>query len=115
VNPRCFGEDFVHWLRNALDPLQAEGFIFSAPIQEDWGWGFRARRGRDPFWVALGISDEQPGDGTGEWFVFAEHDRMGSPLRRLFRRRDDQALSRLRSAITNVLGATPGIRILGPA
>ncbi len=115
VNPRCFGEDFAHWLRNALGPLQDEGFSFSAPIQEDWGWGFRARRGRDPFWVALGVSDEQPADGTGEWLVFAEPDRMGNLLRRLFRRPDDQALSRLRSAIEDLLGSTPGIRVLGPA
>lgn len=115
VNPRGSGEDFVHWLRTALGPLQAEGFTFSAPIQGDWGWGFRARRGRDPFWVALGVSEEQPVDGTDEWFVLAEHDRMGNPLRRLFRPPDDETLSRLRSAITDVLGSTPGMRILGPA
>ncbi len=53
INPCCFGEDFAGWLKERLSPLVDSGFSFSDPIQEDYGWGFWARRRKDPFWIAL--------------------------------------------------------------
>lgn len=37
INPNCFGEDLAAWL---LERLKASPLSFSAPIQEDYGWGF---------------------------------------------------------------------------
>src|SRR6185436_9043348 len=53
INDCCFGEDFAAWLLTETKPLEASGFSFSEPIQEDYGWGFWATHGRNPFWVAL--------------------------------------------------------------
>ena len=53
INPCCFGEDFAVWLKRELSPLADAGFTFSDPIQEDYGWGFWASHGKDPFWDGL--------------------------------------------------------------
>jgi len=52
INPCCFGEDFAAWLKQQLSPLTDSGFVLSEPIQEDYGWGFWASRGKDPFWLS---------------------------------------------------------------
>jgi len=46
INPCCFGEDFAAWLKRELSPLTSDGFSFSEPIQEDYGWGFWAGMGK---------------------------------------------------------------------
>jgi hypothetical protein len=53
INPCCFGEDFATWLKERLADLTCEGFEFSEPIQEDYGWGLWAKHGKDSFWIAL--------------------------------------------------------------
>jgi hypothetical protein len=53
INPCCFGEDFAAWWKKEIAALGGSGFSFSEIIQEDYGWGFWAWRGGDPFWVAL--------------------------------------------------------------
>ena len=60
INPCCFGEDFAAWLREQLSPLADSGFNLSEIIQEDYGWGFWAWHGKDPFWLALSYVGDGP-------------------------------------------------------
>ena len=53
INPCCFGEDFAAWLKKQIAALEGPGSRFSEIIQEDYGRGFWAWQGKDPFWVAV--------------------------------------------------------------
>ena len=46
INPCCFGEDFAMWLKQELLRFPETGVELSAPIQEDYGWGLWALRGK---------------------------------------------------------------------
>ena len=46
INPCCFGEDFAGWLKRELSHFPEMGVEVSEPIQEDYGWGLWASRGR---------------------------------------------------------------------
>jgi hypothetical protein len=112
INPCCFGEDFASWLRQQLTDLTAAGFELSEPIQEDYGWGFWATRGADPFWIALSFCGEGPTEGRAEWVVSVGYDPGLNLLKRLFHKPDAEALARLRTRVWRTLEATPGIRVL---
>ena len=112
INPCCFGEDFAAWLRDAISSLAAEGFSLSEPIQEDYGWGFWAKRGKDTFWIALGICDDSPKDGPAEWIVFVSYDPGLNVIKRLFHRPDMQAFSQLRDRVWEAIRSNPGMREL---
>jgi len=112
INPCCFGEDFAAWLRQQLADLAAAGFELSDPIQEDYGWGFWVTRDRDPFWIALSFCGEGPTEGPAEWIVSVDYDPGLNVIKRLFHRPDAAALRLLRARVLEVLGATPGIRVL---
>jgi hypothetical protein len=58
INSCCFGEDFAAWLKRELSPLTDDGFSFSEPIQEDYGWGFWAWHGKDPFWMVMSYAGD---------------------------------------------------------
>ena len=112
INPCCFGEDFAKWLRHQLEDLASQSFELSEPVQEDYGWGFWATRGPDPFWIALSYCGDGPTEEPAEWVVSVSYDPGLSLLKRLFHKPDVEALARLRNRVWQVLGSTPGIRVL---
>lgn len=83
INPCCFGEDFASWLKRELSHLADEGFIFSVPIQEDYGWGFWACHGKDPFWVAISYAGEEPQETPAEWVISVSYDAGLNVIKRL--------------------------------
>jgi hypothetical protein len=113
INPCCFGEDFAGWLRSQLADLGSEGFELSEPIQEDYGWGFWATPGPDPFWVTLSFCGDGPTEEPAEWVVSVGYDPGLSLFKRLFHKPDREALARLRTRVWKVLGSTPSIRVVG--
>jgi hypothetical protein len=60
INPCCFGEDFVAWLKQELSRFTELGFELSEAIQEDYGWVFWASRSKDRFWIALSYVGDGP-------------------------------------------------------
>jgi hypothetical protein len=112
INPNCFGEDFARWLRQQVADLADAGYELSEPIQEDYGWGFWASYGPDPFWIALSFCGEGPTEEPAQWVVSIGYDPGLNILKRLFHKHDSQALARLRDRVWQVLGSTPGIRVI---
>jgi hypothetical protein len=64
INPCCFGEDFAVWLIRAIAPTTSE-FKLSETIQEDYGWGFWGRHGKDSFWGGHFIRWQRPTGPAG--------------------------------------------------
>jgi hypothetical protein len=114
INPCCFGEDFAGWLREKLASLGASGFEFSEPIQEDYGWGFWVKHGKESFWIALGFVGEGPTEGPAEWVVSVNADAGPNLFKRLFHKPDPRPFHALRDAIWHALQSTEGIKILAP-
>jgi hypothetical protein len=112
INPCCFGEDFAVWLKGQLAGLSADGFELSDVIQEDYGWGLWATRGKDPFWISLGFCGEGPTEEPGQWIVSSDYDPGLSLTKRLFHKPDKEALAFLRARIWHLLRSTPGIRVI---
>jgi hypothetical protein len=112
INPNCFGEDFAAWLRERLAGFAGEGFELSAPIQEDYGWGFWVTRGKDTFWIAISFVDRIELDAAAEWVISWNYDPGLSIIRRLFHKPDTAALGRIGVAIRGALASAEGIRIL---
>jgi len=112
INPCCFGEDFAVWLRSELAPLTASEFELSDIIQEDYGWGFWATHGKDPFWVALGYCEDGPTQEPAQWMVSIDYDPGLNVIKRLFSRPDAQAFARLRDSAWQSLRANSGIKIV---
>lgn len=77
-----------------------------------YGWGFWVTRGRDPFWIALSFCGEGPSEEPAEWVVSVGYDPGLNLFKRLFHKPDAEALARVRGRIWQVLGSTPGIRVL---
>ena len=112
INPCCFGEDFAAWLNEQLADLPGAGFELSDIIQEDYGWGLWATKGKDPFWIAIGFCGEGPTDEPGEWNVSVTYDPGLSLTKRLFHKPDTEALEVLRERVWHVLRSTPGMRVI---
>ena len=112
INPNCFGEDFAAWLRERVAGFASEGFEISAPIQEDYGWGFWISRARDTFWVAISFVEQLDGGAGAQWVVSVAYDPGLSIIRRLFHQPDQTALARIREALWGALRTTEGIRIV---
>lgn len=112
INPCCFGEDFAAWLRQQIVALTSEGFELSPPVQEDYGWGFWATRGRDSYWVALSFCGDGPVEAPAEWVVSVAHDPGLSLVKRLFHKPDTAGLSSVRERVWQVLRSTEGIRVI---
>jgi hypothetical protein len=51
----------------AISDLAESGFDLSNPIQEDYGWGFWVRRGKDCFWVAISYVGDGPKEVPAQW------------------------------------------------
>jgi TPP-dependent pyruvate/acetoin dehydrogenase alpha subunit len=69
INDCCFGEDFAGWLRSKLSDIAPQGFVIGESIQEDYGWGFWIRRGKESFWIALSYVGDGPTEEPAEWCV----------------------------------------------
>src|SRR5215475_11247224 len=69
INPCCFGEDFATWLKQELSRFPELGVELSEPIQEDYGWGLWASRGKDQFWIALSYVGDGPQEPPPQWVI----------------------------------------------
>jgi hypothetical protein len=85
INPCCFGEDFATWLKQQLSPLTDSRFILSEPIQEDYGWGLWASRGKDRFWIALSYVGSGPQESPAQWVISVNYDPGLNLIKRLNR------------------------------
>jgi hypothetical protein len=110
INPCCFGEDVAAWLKEQLTPLVDSGFSFSDPIQEDYGWGFWARRGKDPFWVALSYVGDGPQEAPAQWVISVSYDPGLNLIKRIFHKPNRQALQQLRNHVRQALTSNIAIR-----
>ena len=112
INPCCFGEDFAGWLKDQLRPLTESGFHFSEPIQEDYGWGFWANRGEDPFWIAISYVGDGPQEPPAQWVISVDYDPGLNLIKRLLHRSNRQVLKQLRECVLHALKSNPAIRIV---
>jgi len=109
INPCCFGEDFAAWLRQKLSSCIDPGFVLSEIVQEDYGWGFWARHGQDPFWIALGYVPDEP---KGHWVIHIDCDYGLNLFKRLFRTPDRIALERLLDQVRQVIASNDAMKII---
>lgn len=110
INPCCFGEDFVAWLRRELS--HRFQYELSEPIQEDYGWGLWASRGKDRFWVALSYVGDGPQKAPAQWVISATNDPGLNLAKRLLHKPDRQSLQQLRERIRQVLESNEAIKVL---
>ncbi len=112
INPCCFGEDFAVWLKGELSPLTDSGFIFSDIIQEDYGWGFWASHGKNPFWVALPYVGEGPQEAPAQWVISVTYDTGLNLFLRWFHKPNAQAFTQLRDRIWQKISSNSSIRTI---
>src|ERR1700733_3674651 len=84
INPCCFGEDLSAWLKLKVVALEESGFKLSEILQEDYGWGFWARRGGDSFWIATARIGNRTEDYDGEWGISMGYDPGLDLIKRIF-------------------------------
>lgn len=114
INPCCFGEDFAAWLKEQIAALESSGFKFSEIIQEDYGWGFWAWHGREPFWVALSYVGDGPQEAPAQWVISVNYDPGLNLLKRLVHRPDRGALQQLRDHVRQAVANNAAIKIVPP-
>ncbi len=90
-------------MKRELSPLVDDGFTFSEPIQEDYGWGLRAWHAKDPFWVAISYVGDGPQEPPAQWAVSVSYDAGLNFTKRLFHKPDSQAFARLRDRVRHSL------------
>jgi hypothetical protein len=112
INDCCFGEDFAAWLLRELSLLAESGFTFSEPIQEDYGWGFWATNGKDPFWIALSYVGDGPQEPPAQWVVSVTYDAGLNLVKRLFHKPDSKAFEQLRDRVWQVLKLNSAIKLI---
>ena len=112
INDCCFGEDFAAWLRPKLTDLASDGFTVEDSIQEDYGWGFWVRRGKESFWVALSYVGDGPTEEPVQWVVSVSYDAGLNLMQRLFHKPDQTAFSAVRDRIFAALKAADGIKVI---
>src|SRR4051812_12890238 len=111
INPCCFGEDFAAWLKKELAPLTDDGFSFSEPIQEDYGWGLRARHARASFWIGLSYVGEGPQEPPAQWVVSIDQPAF-NPLNLAFGRSRREAFCFLLQRVRQILATNSAIEII---
>jgi len=114
INPFCFGEDFASWLKKEISALRDSGFSFSEIIQEDYGWGFWAWQGKNPFWVALSYVGDGPQEEPAQWVISVNYDPGLNLIKRLFHKPDGKALQNLRDHIRQAVTSNTAIRVVPP-
>jgi len=111
INPCCFGEDFAAWLKEELSPLRDTGFSLSEIIQEDYGWGFWAWHGKDPFWVALSYVGSEPQETPAQWVISVNYDPGLNLIKRVFHKPDWQALQSLREHVRQAVTSNSAMKV----
>ena len=115
INPCCFGEDFAAWLKTQVTPLADSGFEFSEPIQEDYGWGFWARHGKDPFWIAISYIGDGPQEPPAQWMISVKYDPGLNLIKRLLYKPDQAAFKQLRERLLQAITSNSAFKIVpGP-
>ena len=99
INPTCFGADVAAWLRDRL-PTELHP---DTPIQEDYGWGLWTRIGEDPYWIAIGLMEEDDDGPSRTWLMTAAYDPGLNLWRRLVRRPRHEDLDRVCRAVDGAL------------
>ena len=112
INPCCFGEDFAAWLKHELSQRSDFQYELSEPIQEDYGWGLWASRGKDRFWVALSYVGDGPQKAPAQWVISVAYDPGLNLAKRLFHKPDRQSLEQLRERTRQVLESNEAIKLL---
>ena len=112
INPCCFGEDFAAWMKSELARFPDLAFEFSELIQEDYGWGLWASRGKDRFWLALSYVGSGPQEGPVPWIISVNDDPGLNIMKRLFHKHDEQALGQLRDRVRQILTSNGAIRVI---
>ena len=110
INPCCFGEDFAAWLRHQMSSLNDSGFIFSDPIQEDYGWGFWGSHNNDKFWVAISYAGDGPQEAPAQWVISVNYDPGLNLIKRLFHKPDRRALEKLKVDVLKAVASNSAIR-----
>ena len=106
INPRCYGEDVCNALRSLIAGRTPD-LTVSAPIQEDYGWGFWIQTDAERYWVAVGwVANES------RWRLLADPDRGLNFWKRLFRKPHPSERERIRDALTSALSDLPGVALL---
>ncbi len=112
INRCCFGEDFAARLKEKISPLLGSGFNLSKIIQEDYGWGFWAWHGKDPFWVAISYVGDGPQEAPAQWVISVNYDPGLNLIKRLFHKPDRQALEQLRDHVLQAVASKTAIRMV---
>ena len=112
INDCCFGEDFAAWLIRRLGDVSRSGFELSAPVQEDHGWGFWAKRGRRRFWIALSYVGGGPTVSPAQWVISIAHDAGINGFKNLFGKPDLSDMVALRARIRRELESERDIKIV---
>ncbi|TAM83111.1 MAG: hypothetical protein EPN47_06635 [Acidobacteria bacterium] len=112
INPCCFGEDFAVWLKREFSRFPDFDFALSGPIQEDYGWGFWASRGRDHFWIAISYVGDGPQEGPARWGIIVNYDPGLNLVKRLFHKPDLELLERLQGRARQILTSNSAIRMI---
>ena len=112
INPCCFGEDFAAWLKEKISPLPDSGFNLSKIIQEDYGWGFWAWHGRDPFWVAISYVGDGPQEPPAQWGISINYDPGLNLIKCVFHKPDREVLQNLRDHVRQAVTSNTAIRIV---
>ena len=100
------------WLRTEVSDLASSGFVLSEPIQEDYGWGFWATHGEDPFWIAVSYVGDGPQEPPAEWVISVHYDPGLNLVKRLFHKPNEDAFNRLRDRVQQKLKSSPEIKTL---
>ena len=112
INPCYFGEDFAAWLKQELLGFTDLDFELSEAIQEDYGWGFWASRGKDRFWVALSYVGEGPQEAPAQWVISVTYDPGLNLVKRMFHKSDRQALKQLRNRVRQIMTSNNAIKMI---
>ena len=112
INPCRFGEDFAVWLKQELLRFADLDFELSEAIQEDYGWGFWASRGKDRFWVALSYVGDGPQEVPAQWVISVTYDPEFNLVKRMFRKPDRQALEQLRNRVRQIMMSSSAIKMI---
>ena len=112
INECCFGEDFAAWLREELIRKLGTEYQLSHIIQEDWGWGFWARKGKDPFGIGVGHVSDDRQKSPARWIIFWDCDYGLNLFKRIFYSFDEAALAHLQVKVGEVLESNAAIRVI---
>jgi hypothetical protein len=107
INPCCFGEDLIAWLRPQLDGLP---LTIDESIQEDYGWGFWAELRKDTFWVFASTFEPESSEPSAEWGIGIQYDAGLNLWRRLFHKPNRALQLDLCQAIDAALRKEPRIQ-----